>query len=200
MLTQERLNEIKSKLAGLSPEEQQEKLKELLTPEELSSLQEQQCPFCLISGGKLDAFKVYEDDFFIAALDIHPASKGHVVLFPKDHIAILGVMDDGLVGSMFVIANRIGKAIFDGLNPEGTNIFVASGHLAGQNVDHVCVHIIPRYKEDKVGFGWEGLKIDKEELEEISKKIVVPKKEKVVEIAKEEVKEEVEDELKERCP
>jgi len=200
MLSPERLAEIKRKLEGLSPEEQQEKLKELLTPEEMQGLQKQQCPFCMIAEGKIDAVKVYEDDFFIAALEIHPAAEGHVILFPKEHIPLLALMDDKHVGKMFVIANKIAKAIFDGLKVEGTNIFVANGHFAGQVIDHVSVHIIPRHKGDKIQFGWEGLKVEKGELEKIAEKIMVPKEEMAEEPKEENKEEEEEFEIEERIP
>ncbi len=198
MLSEERIRELRGQLQGLSPEEQQAKLQELLTPEELKEIQQQQCPFCLIKEGKIEAIKIYEDDFFIAVLDINPAAKGHVVLFPKEHISFLALMDDTLVGQMFILANRISKAVYDGLKAEGTNIFVANGQIAGQNVDHVIVHIIPRYKDDKVNFGWESLKISNEELKEIANKILLPKEEeKIVE----EPKVEEEDiDIEERIP
>lgn len=201
MLSPERVEEIKKKLEGLSPEEQQEKLKEILTPEELQGLQQQQCPFCLIKDGKLDAVKIYEDDFFVAALEIHPATKGHVVLFPKEHTPLLSLMEDKKVGRMFILANKIAKAVFEGLKAEGTNIFVANGHAAGQVMDHVSVNIIPRYKDDKVQFGWQGLKIEMKELEEIAKKLVISYEEPTEEIKEEPTEEKEEEyELEERMP
>jgi len=201
MLSQERLQEIRKQLEGLSPEEQQKKIKELLTPEELNSLQQQQCPLCMISNNKLDAIKVYEDDFFVAALEIHPATRGHVIIFPKEHIPLLALMDEKLIGKMFVIANKIAKSLFDGLKAEGTNLFVASGQLAGQTLDHVSVHIIPRYKDDKVNLSWNGLKVENDELLKIAEKIRVKKEEPIEEPKpKVETEDEGDFEIEERMP
>jgi len=201
MLSPERLQEIKAQLEGLSPEEQQVKIKELLTPEELDSLQQQQCPLCMIASNKLEAVKVYEDDFFVAALEIHPATKGHTILFPKEHIPLLALMDEKLVGKMFVIANKIAKALFEGLKAEGTNIFVANGQAAGQSLDHVSVHIIPRYKDDKVSLRWNGLKTENTELLKLAEKIRI-KKEELIEETKPKFDEgdEKDFEIEERMP
>ena len=75
-----------------------EKLNEFLktlNPEQIEFLKSQQgsqCVFCAITEGKIPAKKVYEDDSLIGALDINPANKGHVILFPKVHSEILGLI------------------------------------------------------------------------------------------------------------
>jgi len=88
-LTQEKIAKIREELSNYPEEEREEKLKELLSqldPEELKELEGQQCVFCLISEGKIKSNKVYEDSEFLAVLDINPANKGHVLLFPKKHV------------------------------------------------------------------------------------------------------------------
>ena len=173
-LTKEQIEEI-NKIAQLPAEEQKVKLNELLkklTPEQIEFLKGQQgggCVFCGIADGKVSSKKVYEDDYLIAVLDINPANKGHVLLFPKVHYEILSLMDD--VSHLFNVANRISSVVFDVTNAEGTNILVANGLAAGQKAPHISVHIIPRFKNDKVQFAWEGKEVKEEEMTKLAKKI-----------------------------
>ena len=45
------------------------------------------CVFCAIAAGEIPCFKVYEDDFALAYLDISPFAKGHTLVIPKAHAA-----------------------------------------------------------------------------------------------------------------
>ena len=183
-LSKEQIEEI-NKIAKLPAEEQKVKLNDFLkklTPEQVEFLKNQQgggCVFCSIAQGKIQAKKVYEDDYLIGALDIHPANKGHVILFPKVHCEILSLMKD--VGHLFNVSNKLSSAIFDSMNAEGTNILVSNGLAAGQKMPHVVVHIIPRFKNDKVQFTWENQEVKEKELDKLAEKIrskVKPKEEK----------------------
>ena len=152
-LSEQRIAEIQERLKGLDPEEQQQKLQEILKElpqDELNEITQQQCPFCGIVDKKIDAKTVYEDGIVMAVLDINPANKGHVILFPKKHHQFLFQVSDTEAAHMFKIVNKISLAMVNGLNAEGNNIFVANGQIAGQNASHVIVHIIPRYKNDGI--------------------------------------------------
>jgi len=175
MLTPEKIEEIKKELMDLEGEEQQKKLQEVLstlTPDEREQLLgKQECPFCLMTQGKIPVKTVYEDDLVMGILDINPANKGHVLLFPKDHAALLSQVPETVVGHMFNVANRIASGVFEALNAEGTNIIVANGQVAGQTAPHVIVNIIPRFQGDKVAVGWQAQKIEENEMEEVAEKI-----------------------------
>ena len=77
----------------------QEKLKNM-KPEELAQLQKQQCIFCQIISGKIPAKKIYDDEIAIAILDINPASKGHLLLLPKEHYMIMPQVPDGVLAAL----------------------------------------------------------------------------------------------------
>ncbi|MBM3200066.1 HIT family protein [Candidatus Woesearchaeota archaeon] len=173
-LTQEQMAFIQQQLEGLPPEEQERKLQEILSQlpqEEVESLKQQQCPFCMIAEGKIPAKVVYEDAFVKAVLDINPASKGHVIVFPKQHYMLTSMMPDNEIARIFQVANKLSKVVFEVVNAKGTNIFVANGQSAGQNAPHVLVHVIPRFDNDKLGLAWQPKKGDEKEMEEIAKKI-----------------------------
>jgi histidine triad (HIT) family protein len=170
--SEEQLHEL-SAISKLPPEQQQKVFSaflKTLTPEQIEFLKKQQgggCPFCLIGEGKLPAKIVYADTSFVAALDIKPANKGHVVLFPKQHHSLLTQMSDGEVKNMFSLATTLSRAVFEGMKAEGTNIFVANGGAAGQFIPHVAVHIIPRWKDDGVTFPWQPLQLDEKDFAKI---------------------------------
>ncbi len=168
------LNEI-ARLPGPQQQERLNAFLKTLTPEQVEFLKKQQgggCVFCSIAEGKIASKKVYEDGNFLAVLDIQPAAKGHVLLFPKKHYQLLGQMSSEEVGRLFVVATTLSRAVFEGLQAEGTNMYVASGAVAGQIVPHVVVHLIPRWKGDTVHFSWEGIRIDEQEMNSIHERLI----------------------------
>ena len=192
-LSQEQIQEL-NELAKLPIEEQKEKLQEFLkelSPEQIEFLKRQQqgggCVFCGIAEGKIPSKKVYEDDLLIGVLDINPANKGHVVLFPKKHYEILGLMED--VGHLFNVANKISKSVFEKTKAEGSNILVSNGAVAGQRTPHASVHIIPRFSGDKVKLEWKKAEVSEEEMDELAKEL----KEQIspIEVLEEKVEEEL---------
>ena len=90
--------------------EMEERIKSM-SPEELKEFQKQQCIFCQIISGKIPSKKIYEDEKAIAILDINPAAKGHVLVMPKEHYAIMPQMPDKEVAHLFKIAKKISQVI-----------------------------------------------------------------------------------------
>lgn len=184
VLTPEKINEIKAQLAGLSPETQQEKLQEIvatLDPEEQEQLfGKQKCPFCAMAAGEIPVKKVYEDAECIAILDINPANKGHMLLFPKKHYGMMAQMEDREAGMLYAVANKLAKAAFDGLKASGSNIVVGNGAIAGQRAPHALINIIPRFDGDKVVVGWNPVKLSDDEMDDALKRISanIPKEKK----------------------
>ncbi len=136
----------------LTPEQQkelQEKLKNM-SPEELLEFQKQQCIFCQIISGKIPSKKIYEDDKNIAILDINPAAKGHILLLPKEHYAIMPQIPEKEITNLFLQAKKMSQLILKALKVSGTNIFVANGLAAGQKAQHFMIHIIPRKEDDGI--------------------------------------------------
>lgn len=129
--------------------ELQEKLKNM-SPEQLLQLQKQQCIFCQIIAGKIPSKKVYEDQFCLAVLDINPAAKGHVLILPKEHYAIMPQVPDEPLAYLFAAAKKISQVLLRALKMSGTNIFIANGLAAGQKSQHFMIHLIPRKEGDKL--------------------------------------------------
>ncbi len=125
----------------------QEKLKNM-SPEELMELQKKQCIFCQIVAGKVPGKKLFEDETVIAILDINPAAKGHVLVLPKEHYAIMPQVPDEVIGHLFVVCKAISNTLLKSLKVSGTNVFIANGLAAGQRAQHFMIHVIPRKDSD----------------------------------------------------
>ena len=130
----------------------------------------EQCPFCSIIEGKLPGYKVYEDDATIAILDINPGTPGHLLLLPKNHIATIKEMNDMQLAKFFLVARALSVALY-GIGALGVNMHYSMGEIAGQRVPHMLLHIVPRYKDDKVVFYYEPKKQSEEELKQMQQKI-----------------------------
>lgn len=136
-----------SQLTDEQKKELEEKLKNM-TPDEIRELQKQQCIFCQIVSGKVPSKKIYEDDKTIVILDIYPAVKGHAIVLPKEHFAIMPQVPNKELGHFFSVAKAISHIFLRSLKATGSNVFVANGALAGQKAPHFMIHVIPRKEGD----------------------------------------------------
>ncbi len=118
-----------------------------MSPEEIRTLQEQNCIFCKIGKQEIPANVIYEDDHVIAFLDIQPLTIGHVILTTKKHNVFFSQLNDEETGHVFKVARQISQCLLKALQVKGTNIFIANGEFAGQLAPHFIMHIIPRREE-----------------------------------------------------
>jgi diadenosine tetraphosphate (Ap4A) HIT family hydrolase len=106
------------------------------------------CVFCEILAGRLPSSRVYEDDLVIAFTDIRPLTPGHLLVIPREHAECLDELDEDLGARVFTVASRLARALRRSGFCAGTDMFLADGVLAGQEVFHVHLHVIPRYPGD----------------------------------------------------
>ena len=110
------------------------------------------CVFCLLIAGELEASVVYQDRRSVALMDIQPVTSGHVLVMPRTHGPSLADLDPDDGAQMFRVAQLAAAALrHSGLRCEGVNLFLADGAAAGQDVFHVHLHVFPRFEGD--GFG-----------------------------------------------
>jgi histidine triad (HIT) family protein len=110
------------------------------------------CVFCQILAGKLPASIVYQDEHVIAFLDIRPVNPGHVLVVPRIHEESLENLSAEKAMHMMRIAQRVMAGLRNTeLRCEGINLFLADGSVAGQEIPHAHLHVIPRFTND--GFG-----------------------------------------------
>jgi len=82
-------------------------------------------------------------------MDINPVTHGHALMIPKAHAPRLADLDEATGRHLFTVAQRAVAAIrASDVIYEGINLLLADGEVAGQEVHHVHLHVIPRYQGD----------------------------------------------------
>ena len=128
------------------------------------------CVFCEIIKGNIPSYKVYEDDNYLAILDISQTTLGHTLVMPKKHYDNILVMPQDEAKELIAITHKVANDISKKLNVKGMNILSNINEVAGQTVLHTHIHLIPRYNEkDTVKFEFSENKFN---LEDVLKKIV----------------------------
>ncbi len=149
-----------------------------------------ECIFCKIVAGELPSKKIYEDEDTLAFMDINPANPGHALVIPKKHYENIFDIDEQTLKQIISVTKKVAERINEKLKPEGLNILQNNGKRAGQLVNHIHVHIIPRFADDKVLFTYQ--KADVDDFDRIQKEITVetPEEEPFEEEKKEEPRKE----------
>ncbi len=129
------------------------------------------CIFCDIIDHKIPASIVYEDDKVLAILDISQITYGHTIVMPKKHTANLLEADEETVQACMHAVQMLAKQILKNTGAAGCNIICNTGAAAGQSVDHLHFHIIPRYgADDEIIIKGTG-RSKKQDLDEVLKKV-----------------------------
>ena len=133
------------------------------------------CIFCKIIAGQIPSFKVFEDEDTLAFLDIKPATKGHTLVIPKQHFENVFDISDMALQKVSVVAKKLSVKIKDALRADGIRLSQSNGTVAGQDIMHFHLHIIPRYENDGLGVHPAATlqmpQADFEELKKIAEKI-----------------------------
>lgn len=121
------------------------------------------CIFCKIVSGELPCYKVYEDDEFLAFLDIYPRVLGHTLVIPKKHYR--WVYDVKNFEKYWGVVLQITQAMKEKLNP-----YFITYVTHGLEVPHAHIHILPR-DEKETSFVPETKSFSKEIMEETAEKL-----------------------------
>lgn len=134
-------------------------------------MSETDCIFCKIIAGKIPSNKVYEDESVFAFLDIGPLSDGHTLVIPKEHCVKLHQCDADVMADLGSIIGKIAKAVIDAVGVEDYNVTCNNGRLAGQLVEHLHFHIIPRKEDDGIFKRWPAKEYKQGQAERIAEEI-----------------------------
>src|SRR3954463_11483119 len=106
------------------------------------------CLFCKIAAGEIPATRVREDERTIAFMDINPATRGHLLVIPREHAAdLLEVGAEDLTAGLLAARELAGR-VKERLGADGVNLLNSCGREAWQTVFHFHLHVIPRYVGD----------------------------------------------------
>ncbi len=113
--------------------------------------------FEMIIDEKISSMKIYEDDYFIAFLDIQPKQKGHTLLVPKIKNKDILNESDFVKNNILSVAKNISFLLKDKLGASGIKMVFNSGTSAGQEVFHTHLHIIPYYDKKTIAINNEDV-------------------------------------------
>ena len=127
------------------------------------------CTLCKIAKHELSAVIVHEDEDVIAILDLYPATSGHILVLPKQHIENVYVMPVKTGRRIMEVALALSRAVKHELSPTGMNLIQSNEAAGGQTINHFHLHIVPRYEHDPVvlKFGHGSKPADNTELERL---------------------------------
>src|SRR3989344_8225089 len=107
------------------------------------------CLFCKIVSKEIPSEVIlFEDEDVLAFLDLHPLTPGHTLVVPKNHFENIIELTPEKVGNLFLLVRKVTEALLKTLSPSGFTIGINHGKAAGQVIDHMHVHVIPRYEND----------------------------------------------------
>jgi histidine triad (HIT) family protein len=129
------------------------------------------CIFCKIVAGQIPSAKVLETDSAIAFLDINPVAPGHVLLVPKEHSTTLIDTAPEVLSSVIAELPRLARAVLAATGAPGLNVLQNNGREAGQVVNHVHFHLIPRKPGDPFRVHWPAGKYEGNALEEMRSRV-----------------------------
>ena len=128
------------------------------------------CIFCKIIKGEIPSYKIYEDEFTYAFLDISNDANGHILVIPKTHVTNVLDCSDEILGHIMKTIKLISNHLVNNCGFSGVNILNATGKDAEQCVFHLHFHIIPRKEKDGFKVFPELLK-NKDSLEELCERL-----------------------------
>lgn len=138
------------------------------------------CDYCELERGHLNV--IYEDEMAVAVIKDTAVLPGQVTIFPRQHFTIMEMVPNDILRHCIVLANKVGIAVFDALEAQGTNILIQNGLSAGQNVPHFGIEVIPRREADGLNFQWQSKQLTEDELELLFQELEEGKKAKPKEI------------------
>jgi len=129
------------------------------------------CLFCRMVAGQIPVARIYEDDVVLAFLDIGPLSDGHTLVIPKRHFERLHDCPADVLGQVCSRLGKLAGAVAAAMNSDGYNLLCNNGAAAGQLVEHLHFHIVPRNAGDGIFNRWPAHKYAEGKIEEIAAKI-----------------------------
>ncbi len=130
------------------------------------------CIFCKIVNKEIPSYKIYENEYIYAFLDIANDCIGHTLVVPKKHFENVMDCDDVYYAEVTKAVKLIAKHYVKDCGFNGVNIMNASGAAAEQSVFHLHFHILPRKINDGMKT-WPNPTKKNVDYEEIVKKLQI---------------------------
>ncbi|MFA5951416.1 MAG: HIT family protein [Hyphomicrobium sp.] len=102
--------------------------------------------FAKILRGEIPCHKVYEDEQFIAFMDVMPQSPGHTLVVPKTASRNILDADPAVLSALLPLVQKIARAVKSAFAADGVSIVQYNEAAGGQSVFHLHMHVVPRYE------------------------------------------------------
>jgi histidine triad (HIT) family protein len=122
------------------------------------------CLFCKIIAGDIPSTRVHEDERTVAFMDINPATRGHLLVVPREHTPDLLEIADEDLEAVVRAARMLAQRQSERLGADGVNLLNSCGSVAWQTVFHFHIHVIPRYGGDPLQLPWHPAPGDRDEI------------------------------------
>lgn len=122
--------------------------------------------FSKIINDEIPAYKILENENFLAFLDIFPLAKGHVLVIPKKEIDYLFDISSDEYGELWKFARQVAKAMDKVIDCKRIGVAVI-----GLEVPHAHIHLVPLNNVSDINFERPKLSFSEEEMNEVAKKI-----------------------------
>ena len=103
--------------------------------------------FAKILRGEIPAFRVHEDEWTLAFMDVMPQSDGHTLVLPKAPAENLFDLDPEMAAAVIRSGQKVARAVKAAFNADGITLMQFNGPVAGQTVFHFHLHVLPRYAD-----------------------------------------------------
>jgi histidine triad (HIT) family protein len=123
--------------------------------------------FTRIIKGEIPAYRIAEDDHFLAFLDISPLQEGHTLVIPKTEIDRFFDLDENYLSRILVFSKPIANAIEKSFPCDRCGMAVV-----GLEVPHAHLHLIPINRVSDMDFKNRKLKLNPEQFRNIQEKII----------------------------
>lgn len=104
--------------------------------------------FDRILNGTLPSHKVAEGELWYAFLDIFPRREGHTLVIPKQNVRHLSELSESMRNALFTGVVKVQEILSKYFETDDFTVCIHDGPLAGQEVPHVHVHVLPRLPSD----------------------------------------------------
>ncbi|GAB5550445.1 MAG: HIT family protein [Saprospiraceae bacterium] len=112
------------------------------------------CIFCKIVKGEAPSWKVFENEYVYAFLDINPVSRYHTLIIPKKHYENIFDVSDEDLREVISVVGKLAKWYKEKLGIHNLQVINSNGRAGQQDVFHLHYHIIPRKKGDGQNIRW----------------------------------------------
>ncbi len=106
------------------------------------------CIFCAIAEGnkEVNSRVLYKDQTNMVVMNMFPYNRGHIEVVPVKHLTDLNQLKPDEIKEIFTLVQRSIKLVREVIKPDGVNIGINLGEAAGSSIEHIHIHVVPRFK------------------------------------------------------